>query len=90
MARALRTTATLALAAIAACGTEPTAPSIKPSATLSAAEGSSSGGRIVVSETDITRQPENTPPTNNWVFYNRLPTSSGAFVTGPDNPPLGV
>ncbi len=90
MARPFRTTAALALAAIAACSTEPTAPSIKPPTTLNGAKESSSGGRIVVSETDIRRQLENTPPTNNWVFYNRLPTSTGAFVTGPGNPPLGV
>lgn len=90
MARSSRIAAALALAATAACSTEPTAPTLESSSDLYGAKEGTSGGRIVVSETDITRQPENTPPTDNWVFYFRLPTSTGAFVTGPGNPPLGV
>jgi hypothetical protein len=45
-----------------------------------------------VTESDITRQPENTPPTDNWVLYTRAgtPATAGAFVTGPANPPLGA
>jgi hypothetical protein len=45
----------------------------------------------VVTEGDITRQAENTPPTDNWVLYTRAgtPPSAGAFVVGPGNPPLG-
>jgi len=45
----------------------------------------------MVSEADIVRQPENTPPTNNWVLYTRpgTPPTAGAFVTGPATPPLG-
>jgi hypothetical protein len=45
----------------------------------------------VVTEGDVTRQLENTPPTDNWVLYTRAgtPPSAGAFVAGPANPPLG-
>src|SRR5688572_18956941 len=46
--------------------------------------------RAIVTESDVTRQAENTPPTNNWVIYTRLTTSLGAFVLGPGNPPQGV
>ena len=47
-------------------------------------------GQTVVSEADVTRQPENTPPTDNWVLYTR-PAAPGiaTFVTGPATPPLG-
>lgn len=43
-------------------------------------------------ESDVTRQPENTPPTGAWVLYTRAgtPATAGQFVTGPANPPLGV
>jgi hypothetical protein len=46
----------------------------------------------VVIESDVTRQVENTPPTDNWVLYTRAgtPPTAGAFVTGPDTPPLGT
>ncbi len=44
----------------------------------------------VVTECDIVRQQENTPPTNNWVLYTRTPASTGTFVTGPATPPAGV
>jgi len=50
----------------------------------------SSSGIIVVTESDIARQIEDTPPTRSWVFYYRSPTSTGAFVSGPGTPPLGV
>lgn len=46
--------------------------------------------RVVVTEADITRQAENTPPTDNWVLYTRTPASYGAFTVGPDTPPIGV
>ncbi|HYP39114.1 MAG TPA: thrombospondin type 3 repeat-containing protein [Chloroflexia bacterium] len=45
---------------------------------------------VVVTEGDVTRQAENTPPTDNWVLYTRIPTSLGQFVTGPATPPAGV
>lgn len=46
----------------------------------------------VVTEDDIVRQVENTPPTGNWVLYTRAgtPPTAGTFVAGPDSPPLGV
>lgn len=48
-------------------------------------------GQTVVSETDVTRQAENTPPADNWVLYTRpgTPPSAGVFVNGPGNPPAG-
>ncbi|HEX8681552.1 MAG TPA: thrombospondin type 3 repeat-containing protein [Ardenticatenaceae bacterium] len=47
---------------------------------------------VTVTEGDVTRQLENTPPTDNWVLYTRAgtPPTAGAFVTGPASPPLGV
>jgi len=45
----------------------------------------------VVTETDIARQIEDTPPTRSWVFYTRVASpATGAFVSGPSTPPLGV
>ena len=44
---------------------------------------------VVVTEDDITRQVENTPPTDNWVLYTRS-AGNGAFVVGPSTPPLGI
>jgi hypothetical protein len=45
--------------------------------------------RTVITEDDIVRQAENTPPTNNWVLYTRN-AGSGAFISGPSTPPSGV
>jgi hypothetical protein len=42
----------------------------------------------VVTESDVTRQPHNTPPTNNWVLYQRG-ASTAVFANGPGTPPLG-
>ena len=42
-----------------------------------------------VTEDDVTRQAENTPPTNNWVLYTRA-GGAGGFILGPDSPPLGT
>lgn len=47
------------------------------------------GNRIIVTEDEIVRQAENTPPTNNWVLYTRN-AGTGAFRVGPDTPPSGV
>lgn len=47
--------------------------------------------KVVVRETDVTRQAENTPPTGDWVIYTRTATPGTAtFRAGPANPPLGV
>jgi hypothetical protein len=45
--------------------------------------------RVVITEDDIVRQAENTPPTSNWVLYTRA-AGTGAFRTGPGAPPSGV
>jgi hypothetical protein len=45
--------------------------------------------KAVVTETDIVRQAENTPPTNNWVLYTRN-AGNGSFRVGPGAPPSGV
>jgi hypothetical protein len=46
----------------------------------------------VVREVDVTRQAENTPPTDDWVLYTRAgtPPTAGAFVEGPGTPPAGT
>jgi|GEM_PF-1157141 len=45
-----------------------------------------------VTEGDITRQPEGTTPTDNWVLFTRAgtPPSAGTFVNGPATAPLGA
>ena len=52
----------------------------------------SAAGSEVVTEGDVTRQAENTPPTDNWVLYTRAgtPPTAGAFVEGPAGAPLGT
>lgn len=47
------------------------------------------GTTIVVTESDIARQAENTPPTRNWVLYTRN-AGNGTFRVGPETPPSGV
>ncbi|HVG39473.1 MAG TPA: thrombospondin type 3 repeat-containing protein, partial [Pyrinomonadaceae bacterium] len=42
---------------------------------------------LVVTEEDIARQAENTPPTREWVLYTRN-AGNGAFRAGPSTPPL--
>lgn len=44
---------------------------------------------VVVKEGDVAIQPENTPPTKNWILYTRN-AGTGAFRTGPATPPAGV
>src|SRR5437667_687454 len=47
--------------------------------------------REIVTESDVSRQPEDSFPLRNWVLYFRSPlTGTGAFVIGPGNPPAGV
>ncbi|MFL5464179.1 MAG: hypothetical protein ACJ8AC_09115 [Gemmatimonadaceae bacterium] len=83
----------LALAAIAACSSDTTGPTItSPVLDKGSAGGSgSSSTNIVVTESDISRQTEDTPPLRSWVFYTRAATpATGSFVVGPSIPPLGV
>jgi hypothetical protein len=46
----------------------------------------------VVTENDVTRQAEGTPPADAWVLYTRAgtPPTAGRFVEGPGEAPLGV
>jgi hypothetical protein len=44
----------------------------------------------VVTEGDVVRAQENTPPTNDWMLFTRIPTSLGTFRNGPATPPLGT
>jgi len=44
---------------------------------------------VVVTEEDISRQAEDTPPLKNWVLYTRA-AGNGTFRTGPATPPLGI
>ncbi len=43
---------------------------------------------VVVRESDVARQAENTPPTKNWVIYTRA-AGMATFRNGPSTPPLG-
>jgi hypothetical protein len=52
---------------------------------------SASAATEVVTEGDVSRQVENTPPLNDWVIYTRVATPGVAtFVEGPDTPPIGL
>ncbi len=73
------------LLSLGACDTEPSAPSEFSAPSFAV----SSSNTIVVTEADITRQAENTPPTNEWVLYTRL-AGNGTFVAGPGTPPAGT
>jgi hypothetical protein len=88
------------LAAVTACATDTVAPAGTVSSEIrdsganngnngSTNNGNNNSGTVVVTESDVARQPENTPPTRSWVLYTRL-AGNGAFVTGPGNPPLGI
>src|SRR3954451_25115 len=44
---------------------------------------------VKVTDNDVVRQPDGTPPTNNWVLYTRN-AGTAAFRTGPATPPLGA
>lgn len=59
---------------------------------LPAHAAESSSTKQVVTENDVTRQAEDTPPTNNWVLYTRdgTPSTAAEFVDGPATPPLGT
>ena len=90
MARSIKLVGAIALAATAACSTDPISPSNISAARHTANIAEASTNSVVVTESDIARQPDNTFPTRNWVFYTRGPTLTGVFVSGPGNPPLGV
>jgi hypothetical protein len=84
--------AVVAALALSACASDPTSMPL-PSDERGGRDGGLAGGgdanRVVVTEEDISRQPENTPPLRDWVFYTRA-AGTGAFRTGPGTPPLGV
>jgi len=46
--------------------------------------------REIVTESDVSRQVEDTPPLRNWVLYTRPGTSTSSFILGPGNPPMGI
>lgn len=82
----------IVVAATAACSSDLTAPNVSaaPTVKVEGANGASTSN-IVVTESDIARQIEDTPPTRSWVFYTRATTpATGTFVIGPSTPPLGV
>lgn len=58
---------------------------------LTGASASYAATTEVVTEGTVTRQAENTPPSDNWVLYTRAgtPPTAGMFVSGPSTPPLG-
>jgi hypothetical protein len=81
----------IALAATAACSTDPIAPNNASPVSARADVRDASTHNVVVTESDIAREQEDLPPLRNWVFYYRnIATSTGVFVQGPGDPPLGV
>ena len=85
--------ALLAFAGVAACSGDSITSTLAADAARARGgtdqAASASSNVVVVSESDIHRQPENTPPTGHWVLYSRL-AGNGAFVSGPGTPPLGI
>ena len=78
-----------ALTAVTACNSELTTPTETAAETTGPIAFAKGGKHVrVVSESDVTRQPEDTPPTDNWVLYFR-PGGSAQFTDGPGNPPQG-
>jgi hypothetical protein len=80
------------LAALAACNSETPSPTASSSEASNPASFAKGGKHVkVVTESDVTRQLEDTPPTDNWVLYFRPPplTGNGTFREGPGNPPQG-
>lgn len=89
MASSIKLLGAIALATTAACSTDPISPSNIAAASHTASARDASTQNIVVTESDIARQPDDTRPTRSWVFYTSGPTPTGAFVSGPGDPPLG-
>ena len=83
-----------ALAAVTACNSNsssPTDTATETSAPIALSKGDKGDKHVVVvSESDVTRQLEDTPPTDNWVLYYRAANDGTArFRDGPGNPPQG-
>lgn len=89
MARSIKLLGAIALAATAACSTDPISPSTILAARHTANVSEASTRTVVVTERDIARQADNTTPTRSWVFYMIGPTLTGEFVSGPGSPPQG-
>lgn len=85
--------ALLTVAGLAGCANDVVAPTASMSATPSSAakHGGGSSSQVIVTESDVSRQAEDTPPLRNWVIYTR-PASPGTatFRNGPGTPPLGT
>jgi hypothetical protein len=62
------------------------------SLSLVSAPVATAASTVVVTEQDVTRQVEDTPPNDNWVLYTHAgtPPTAGEFVKGPGTPPRGV
>jgi hypothetical protein len=79
----------LGLGALAACS-DATSPSNANSNLNSRFDLATGNNVAVVKEGDVTRQVENTDPTDNWVLYTRPSTTGAAsFIAGPAIPPRG-
>lgn len=70
---------------LAGCAGDPASPAV---ASATASSGPSLSyvrptGEIVVTESDVARQEENSAPTMNWVLYTRAGAATGEFVVGP-------
>jgi hypothetical protein len=72
---------------LAGCAGDPASPTMAvdgPSLAYTSATGAT-----IVTENEIVRQAENTPPTGSWVLYTRN-AGAGAFRVGPGTAPEGV
>ena len=86
-----RTVRTARFAAVAAATLALTLPALgSASADTTAVTAAAASSTEVVTEADVVRQPENTPPTNDWVIYTRTPASTAVFQNGPGTPPAGT
>ena len=91
MQRRTPTIAIALLATLAACNSDSSAP-LETGTETSGPIAFAKGGKHVevVSESDVTRQLEDTPPTDDWVLYYRAANVGTArFRDGPGNPPQG-
>jgi hypothetical protein len=77
----------MGLAGLAACSSNPTAPPANTTQAI-ALDKEQKQHATVVTEKNVSRQAEDTPPLRKWVLYTRL-AGTGTFRVGPGHPPLG-
>ncbi|HUQ84247.1 MAG TPA: right-handed parallel beta-helix repeat-containing protein [Gemmatimonadaceae bacterium] len=77
------------LVALGACADSTGPAHVSPDALRPMRTLATGDNTVIVGESDVARQAENTAPTRSWVLYTRTGSEAAAFVTGPGSPPIG-